>query len=201
MTAPPDLATLIAACRANPAPLMDWEARFLADLAARGRQPTPHQRATLDRIAVRAPLDFPGVAARLADRIGDLTRELTGAEPTQRHRDEWRFGRKGGLSIKVAGPHRGWFRDHEVGTGGDALALVAHLRWVPVQDAAEWALGWLGEAGPRVTLHRRYPTLWRALRRRARHPARGTLPCGFGTRRWHPTHPVRWCRSISRRAA
>ncbi|MFX4623997.1 hypothetical protein ABTB00_18670, partial [Acinetobacter baumannii] len=89
-------------------------------------------------------LDMPAVAALLADRIADLARELTGAEPTTRGRTEWRFRRRGSLAVVVAGPKRGAWRDYEAGEGGDALARVAHLRRCPMRDAYAWARAWLG---------------------------------------------------------
>jgi hypothetical protein len=46
--------------------------------------------------------------------------------------------------VVIGGADRGSWFDHEAGQGGDALALVAHLRRQPVRDAWEWALAWLG---------------------------------------------------------
>ena len=87
--------------------------------------------------------DMPIVAAMLAERIGDLARDLAG-EPSHRGRQEWRFRTRGSLAVEVGGPKRGSWFDHEAGTGGDALAMVAHLRGTPMRDAWEWALAWLG---------------------------------------------------------
>lgn len=87
--------------------------------------------------------DAPTVAALLAERMTELARDLLG-EPTDRRRDEQRFGRKGSLSVMVAGPKRGAWHDHEAGEGGDALALAAHVRREPMGAAYGWALAWLG---------------------------------------------------------
>lgn len=92
-------------------------------------------------------LGMPAVSALLADRIADLARELTGTEPTVRGRSEWRFRRRGSLAVVVSGPKRGAWHDHEAGEGGDALALVAHLRRCPMRDAHAWARAWLGLGG------------------------------------------------------
>lgn len=89
--------------------------------------------------------DAPTTAALLAERIPELVRDLLG-EPTDRRRDEWRFGRKGSLSVMVAGPKRGAWHDHEAGEGGDALALIAHVHRKPMSAAYGWALAWLGIA-------------------------------------------------------
>ena len=95
--------------------------------------------------ALRNPYpDMPAVAALLAERVAELALELVGTQPTTRGRVEWRFRNRGSLAVAIAGPSRGAFFDHEAGQGGDALALVAHLRHVPMADAWRWALGWLG---------------------------------------------------------
>jgi hypothetical protein len=92
------------------------------------------------------PPDMATVAAMLAERIATLAVELVGAEPTERTRTEWRFRSRGSLAVAIAGPKRGSFYDFEGGEGGDALALVAHLRGTSMKDAHDWALSWLGIA-------------------------------------------------------
>ncbi|WP_052213571.1 toprim domain-containing protein [Belnapia sp. F-4-1] len=88
--------------------------------------------------------DMPEIAALLGQRMSELATELTGARPTTQGRQEWRFRSKGSLAVVTGGPDRGSWFDHEAGCGGDALALVAHLRHVPMLSAWRWALGWLG---------------------------------------------------------
>lgn len=87
------------------------------------------------------------LAAQLAGHMDALARELTGSDPTSRSRTDLRFRSKGSLAVAIAGPRRGSWHDHEAGTGGDALGLVAHLRGVPMRDAYRWALAWLGRSG------------------------------------------------------
>ena len=89
---------------------------------------------------------LPDLFARLGQHMAELARELIGAEPTHRGRTEWRWRAKGSLAVEVDGPRRGLWHDHEAGTGGDALALIAHLRRVPLREAISWARAWLGEA-------------------------------------------------------
>jgi hypothetical protein len=86
------------------------------------------------------------VADLLAQRMPELARDLAG-EASQRGRETWRFRARGSLAVVVAGAKRGDWFDHEAGEGGDALALVAHLRRTPMRDAYGWALAWLGLAG------------------------------------------------------
>jgi hypothetical protein len=87
------------------------------------------------------------MAARLAERMPALVHDLLG-EPNRAlsRRDDWRYGRKGSLSVLVAGPKRGAWHDHEAGIAGDALGLVIHLRRCPMREALRWALAWLGDA-------------------------------------------------------
>ncbi|MGG5886119.1 DUF7146 domain-containing protein [Falsiroseomonas sp. HC035] len=81
----------------------------------------------------------------LADRMRELARDLIGTDATTKGRDELRFGRRGSLSIEVAGPKRGSWYDHEAALGGDPLGLVAHLNRTSMRDAYTWAQGWLGQ--------------------------------------------------------
>jgi putative DNA primase/helicase len=98
----------------------------------------------------------PELAAMLVGHIEALSRELVGSEPTSRSRTELRYRRRGSLAVTIAGPRRGRWHDHEGGTGGDALGLVAHLRGAPMRDAYGWALAWLGLAAGSTT-HRPEP--------------------------------------------
>jgi hypothetical protein len=88
---------------------------------------------------------LPELSARLGRHMAELVRDLAGAEPTQRGRTEWRWRAKGSLAVEVDGPRRGIWHDHQAGEGGDPLALIAHLRRVPLREATSWARGWLGE--------------------------------------------------------
>ena len=101
-------------------------------------------------------LSFPELAERLAPHAGALAAELAGGQPTSRTGAEWRWRKKGSLSIAIAGPRQGHFFDFEAGTGGDALALVAHLRGTGMAEAAAWARGWLGLGPDNPPLRQRH---------------------------------------------
>lgn len=92
--------------------------------------------------------DLPNLSARLAQRIAELARDLAG-EPLHRGRSEWRYrGRDGGadaLRVFVAGPKLGCWTDFHANAGGDALALIAHLRSLPLREAISWVRAWLGD--------------------------------------------------------
>jgi putative DNA primase/helicase len=89
---------------------------------------------------------MPAVGVLLAERMPDLARDLAG-DPSHRGRETWRFRSRGSLAVVVAGQKRGSWFDHEAGAGGDALALVAHLRREPMRAAYAWALAWLDIGG------------------------------------------------------
>ena len=82
----------------------------------------------------------------LADRIEPLALELLQAAPTTRARDEIRFGRKGALAVRVAGPKRGTFCDYSGSAKGDALSLIQYARQCEPREAFRWARAWLGAA-------------------------------------------------------
>ena len=78
--------------------------------------------------------------------MAGLVIRLTGEQPSHRGRDTCRWRAKGSLAVVIAGPKRGMWHDHEAGQGGDALALVAHVRRKPLRDAITWARAYLGGA-------------------------------------------------------
>lgn len=60
-------------------------------------------------------------------------------------RREIRFGRKGSLSIAIAGPKAGLWHDHEAGEGGDLLALIQRERRSSFPDALAFARAVVGD--------------------------------------------------------
>lgn len=102
-----------------------------------------HALAESRRQQTTVRLKAASVAAILAERMAELVRELAG-EPSYQGRLEWRFRSRGSLAVVIAGPKRGAWHDHEAGEGGDALALVRHLRGGTMGAAYRWALAWVG---------------------------------------------------------
>ena len=88
-------------------------------------------------------ISAPQLADALADHIEAVAVELLG-DPTQRAGNEWRWNRKGSLSVSVRGAKRGSFYSHEHGQGGDALELVKHALGGSTTDAMRWAADRLG---------------------------------------------------------
>jgi putative DNA primase/helicase len=95
--------------------------------------------------------DLATLSATLGSRMAELAQALTGEAPTQRARDCWRWRHKGSLAVEVSGPKRGLWHDHEAGQGGDALALIAHLRRTGLREAIQWGRTWLGDDAAPVT--------------------------------------------------
>jgi KaiC/GvpD/RAD55 family RecA-like ATPase len=76
--------------------------------------------------------DFPDLMEPIARRLlGEPNRTLSS-------KDEWRFGTRGSLSIKVGGPHKGTWADHEAGGGGGVLDLVARHHGSGREEALRW---------------------------------------------------------------
>lgn len=92
-------------------------------------------------------MTFQELKARLAERMAPLAYDLLATRPTMRTQEELRFGRKGALAVRIAGPKRGTFCDYAAGAKGDALAFIAHARQCPPREAFQWARQWLGQPG------------------------------------------------------
>lgn len=94
--------------------------------------------------AIVSPLsDLRELRRALISHWPALLRELLGA-PTRRSARQWRWNRRGSLSAVVGGPKAGTWFDHEAGTGGGPLELIARERGGDWRDAADWARRWLG---------------------------------------------------------
>ncbi len=80
-----------------------------------------------------------------AAHIGEIAKRLFG-EPNKSlsNATEWRFGSRGSLSIKINGPHRGTWHDHEREAGGGVLDLVILERGGNRKDAAQWLAAEMG---------------------------------------------------------
>ena len=57
---------------------------------------------------------------------------------------DWRYGRKGSLSVTVRGPRCGRWRDFERSESGGPLDLIMRKHRCSLEDAAAWATSWLG---------------------------------------------------------
>jgi putative DNA primase/helicase len=77
-----------------------------------------------------ATADLDEIRAGLAAGIEALSLDLLG-EPTAKGRSEWRWGRRGSLSVVVRGPKHGLWHDHERGEGGDALSWTRRFLGMP----------------------------------------------------------------------
>jgi nucleoside-triphosphatase THEP1 len=82
---------------------------------------------------------------RLTERIDEIAYDLLGA--ASRHpATEWRYGRHGSLSIKVAGIQKGLWSNFESGQSGGVLQLIQTYGHCRTQhDALQWGRDWLRE--------------------------------------------------------
>jgi putative DNA primase/helicase len=69
------------------------------------------------------------IAHRLAERAEGVAIALLG-NPASCSRRELRFGRRGSMALRLDGAKRGHWYDHERGSGGDLLHLIARERGV-----------------------------------------------------------------------
>ncbi len=100
-------------------------------------------RASLHAAIVGPQNDLRELRLALISHWPALLRDLLG-EPTRRTARQWRWNRRGSLSAVVSGPKAGTWFDHEAGTGGGPLELIARVRGADWREAADWARRWLG---------------------------------------------------------
>lgn len=89
--------------------------------------------------------DWRAFDAELRARVPELAVELLG-KPTFRAGQEWRWGRKGSLSVVVGGARAGMWFDHEEGRGGWFSDLVRRDLGMAREDATDWIADRIGMA-------------------------------------------------------
>ena len=87
--------------------------------------------------------DWRAFDAELRAQVPDLAVELLG-KPTFRAGQEWRWGRKGSLSVVVGGARAGMWFDHEEGRGGWFTDLVSRDLGMAREDATGWIADRIG---------------------------------------------------------
>ena len=89
--------------------------------------------------------DWRAFDAELRARVPELAVELLG-KPTVLAGQEWRWGRKGSLSVVVGGARAGMWFDHEEGRGGCFSDLVGRDLGMAREDANDWIADRIGMA-------------------------------------------------------
>jgi putative DNA primase/helicase len=87
--------------------------------------------------------DWQAFDAELRARVPELVVELLG-KPTLCAGQEWRWGRKGSLSVVIGGAKVGMWFDHEAGDGGGFVDLVSRDLGLSRSDALEWTADRIG---------------------------------------------------------
>lgn len=87
--------------------------------------------------------DWQAFDAELSARVPELVVELLG-KPTLRTGHEWRWGRKGSLSVVIGGAKAGMWFDHEAGDGGGFVDLVGRNLGLSRGDALDWTADRIG---------------------------------------------------------
>lgn len=69
--------------------------------------------------------------------IKDIAHHFLG-KPTNRSSREWRYGKKGSLSIKVAGARQGLYANFETGESGNVIKFIADQMGIDKKEAFKW---------------------------------------------------------------
>ena len=88
-------------------------------------------------------IDWEEFNASLRARVPDLAEELFGPASSKSAR-EWRWGNQGSLAIIIAGAKSGVWFDHEAGSGGGFVDLVAHEYGMDKKTALNWTAERIG---------------------------------------------------------
>lgn len=85
----------------------------------------------------------PTTASTVDDGLARLLDELLG-KPTDKTVREWRYRRKGSLSVRVDSIKPGQWYDHEAGRGGGLVALVSYVLGCDYARARDWVAERIG---------------------------------------------------------
>jgi len=88
-------------------------------------------------------IDWEEFNASLRARVSELAEELFGPASIKSAR-EWRWGNQGSLAIIIAGAKSGVWFDHEAGTGGGFVDLVAREYGMDKKSALRWTADRIG---------------------------------------------------------
>lgn len=98
----------------------------------------------------------PSIHDSLKERMPDLVQDLLG-NPSSRSGIQWRFGRKGSISVTVNGSQKGLYSNFETGTHGGPLKMIEETFNVSKDGALEWAKNWLGQTHERLPVYKQAP--------------------------------------------
>jgi putative DNA primase/helicase len=87
--------------------------------------------------------DWQAFDAELRARVPEIAIELLGPPQLKAGR-EWRWGRKGSLSLVVAGERAGVWFDHEAGEGGGFVDFIARSSGLSRSAARDWTADRIG---------------------------------------------------------
>lgn len=79
---------------------------------------------------------------RMVEMTEDVAVALLG-NPTLRHANDWRWNRKGSLSVTVKGEKRGLWNSFEGAGGGDLFSLIMSTQTLDFPGAVRWARSFL----------------------------------------------------------
>jgi 5S rRNA maturation endonuclease (ribonuclease M5) len=88
--------------------------------------------------------ESPNLHESLKERIVELSQTLLG-DPSSRSAYQYRFGRKGSISVMVSGSNQGLYSNFESGVHGGAIKMIEEKLQLSSKEAIGWAKDWLGQ--------------------------------------------------------
>ena len=89
--------------------------------------------------------DAKDIEIRLANQVETIAEHLLGQRNQKASSGhEWRYGKKGSMSIKLNGEHRGKWHNFETGEGGNLLSLIQQELGLDFKDALRYGANLVG---------------------------------------------------------
>ncbi|MFQ5439345.1 MAG: toprim domain-containing protein, partial [Paracoccaceae bacterium] len=141
-------------------------------------------------------VDWDAFNASLRARVPELAEELFGPASIKSAR-EWRWGNQGSLAIIIAGAKSGVWFDHEAGTGGGFVDLVAREYGMDKKAALRWTADRIGfDFAPHSHLQKTTARVANRITKPApakptqNQPDRATLACARAEAIWGRAKPA-----------
>jgi ATP-dependent exoDNAse (exonuclease V) alpha subunit len=102
---------------------------------------TSQRPKTFSRFTVN---ETPHLHESLKEGIVELSQTLLG-DPSSRSAYQYRFGRKGSISVMVSGSNQGLYSNFESGVHGSPIKMIEEKLQLSSKEAIGWAKDWLGQ--------------------------------------------------------
>ncbi len=107
--------------------------------------PTPSRASQTPKSSQSFPVnDSQNLHESLKERVGELSQTLLG-DTSSRSAYQYRFGRKGSISVMVSGSNQGLYSNFETGVHGSPIKIIEEKLQLSSKEAIGWAKDWLGQ--------------------------------------------------------